>query len=44
MWGQYGDTYPNETSIYQAYNVESAGLAAGELAAALPPALPPHRR
>ena len=31
MWGQYGDTYPNETSIYQGYNIESAGLAAGDL-------------
>ena len=31
MWGQYGDTYPNETSIYQGYNVESAGLSATDL-------------
>ena len=30
MWGQYGDTYPNETSIYQGYNVEGAGLSAGD--------------
>jgi len=29
IWGQYSGTYPNETPIYQGFNVEEHGLSAG---------------
>ena len=30
IWGQYGDTQPNNTPIYQGFNVEDHGLSAGD--------------